>query len=500
MNNLKEIVSTFSKEEQLSFISYLKKKNKRKDNKNILLFKLLLNEDLSLGTICMTLYGSNKKGAYHALRKRLFQSIINFSANTSLEEENSIQMESIRYILAARNYLQQKHYKTAYKILNKAEAIATDHHLFPILNEIYSTKIQFAHALPGINLDDIINRFNRNREKYHLEDRLNIIYSKIKYKITHGNTSDFKTILEETLKEYQFDGVNKLSFKSLYQLISIVTISAFATNDILNIETFLTDTYNAILRRKDKDKQPYYHIQILYHIANTLFRNKKFKTSEVYLQQMYDLMLQHKNKYYNTFKLKHLLLKSLNLNYSNKQAEAINIIKPFLYKKHTDIASVLDIHLSMVMFYFQNNDLKKAHQILAKFYHSDTWYTEKSDIEWVIKKNLIEILLHIDLGNTNVVESKLMSFKRRYFEYLKSIHQQRVIDYLSLVETYYKNPETIATEEFKTLVENSFEWIEPKQEDIFVMSFYAWLKSKMTKKPLYNTTMELITRSRQQGN
>ncbi len=41
-------------------------------------------------------------------------------------------------------------------------------------------------------------------------------------------------------------------------------------------------------------------------------------------------------------------------------------------------------------------------------------------------------------------------------------------------------------------VENSFDWVGTQFEDIFVMSFYAWLKSKMEQKPLYETTLNLI--------
>lgn len=495
MNDLNSLVTAFSKEEQQKFISYLEKKNKRSDIKNIQLFKLLQYDDLSSKDICIKLYGEDKKGAYHALRKRLFQSIINFSASSSLEDESSLHMEVITFILAARNYLQQKQFKIAYKVLHKAELIATEHHLFPLLNEIYHTQIQFAYAYPSIDLDTVIKKFEKNKEKHILEDQLNIVYSKIKLKLAQNQHSDFQSIIENTLEEFNMDSIDKLSFKSLYQLISIVSVSAFATNDYLNIESFLINTYTSILNYKDKEKQPYYHIQILYHIANTLFRNKKFKASETYLQLMHNLMLQHKNKYYNTFNLKHKLLLALNYNYSNNQIEAIHILEPFFNKKHTDIEAILDIHLSLVMFYFQNDELKKAHQILSKFYHSDTWYSEKTDIEWVIKKNLIEILLHIDLGNIDLAESKLLSFKRRYFRYLKSINQDRVITYLGLVEHYYKTPEHSASDEFKLLVENSFDWISPKQEDIFVMSFYAWLKSKMSKKSLYSTTMELIYRA-----
>ena len=44
-------------------------------------------------------------------------------------------------------------------------------------------------------------------------------------------------------------------------------------------------------------------------------------------------------------------------------------------------------------------------------------------------------------------------------------------------------------------MEQSFEWIGPEREDIFVMSFYAWLKSKMEKKLLYKTTLDLVAKA-----
>ena len=134
-----------SKEEQQRFISYLEQKNKRKDAKNIQLFKLLLKNDISSSSIIKTLYKGSKSNAYHALRKRLYQSIIDFTANTSLEEENSVNMQAIKLILAARTFLLHKHYKVAYKTLDKAEKIAQEHYLFSILNEIYHTQIQNRH-------------------------------------------------------------------------------------------------------------------------------------------------------------------------------------------------------------------------------------------------------------------------------------------------------------------------------------------------------------------
>ena len=78
MTNLNDIISTFSLEEQKKFVVYLNRKNKRSDAKNIQLFKLLVENRLDPNEIQIELYQKKSQGAYHALRKRLYQSIIDF--------------------------------------------------------------------------------------------------------------------------------------------------------------------------------------------------------------------------------------------------------------------------------------------------------------------------------------------------------------------------------------------------------------------------------------
>ncbi len=498
--NLDQIIFTFSLDEQQRFIQYLQKRNKRTDAKNIDLFKLIAKQELSSKEICNTLYNTKNKDAYHALRKRLYQSLIDFTANTNLEEENSIDIQIIKYILASRTFLIHKQYRVAYKILDKAETLAQEHLLFPLLNEIYHTKIQYAYTNHSENIDVLIGKFKVNQKNVHIEDELNIVYAKIRQVINQitykGEIIDFETLLTNTLKEHNITISDSMSFKSLYQLMTIISISAFVTNDYLRIEPFLIATYNTLQEHKNKDKELYYHTQVLYLIANTLFRNKKFEMSLLYLNKMHDQMLLARKKYYNAFTLKHHLLLALNYNYSNEPKKAISILEGFIIKKHPDIETLLDIYLSLIMCYFQQNEFKKAQSIFSKFYHTNKWYEEKAGKEWVIKKNLIEILLHLELGNIDLMESRLSSFKRIYNPYLRSIDQQRVIRYLHLVELYYKKPEIITSKSFFDTVENSFVWIDAEREDIFVMSFYAWLKSKMERNSLYETTLNLIEKAK----
>ncbi|MFD2915527.1 hypothetical protein [Psychroserpens luteus] len=496
MTDLNAIVSTFSSEDEQRFINYLEKKNKRNDTKNIELFKLLAQNELSSKAICKTVYKADNKVAYHALRKRLYQSLIDFIANLNLEEENSVDMQIIKYILASRTFLIHKKPEIAYKILDKAEGLAQEHQLFPILNEIYHTKIQYAYMNPSVDIDRLISNFRSNQKHHFIEEELNIVYAKIRQTLSDmtykGKILDFETILNNTLKEHNIEMSETLSFKSLYQLMTIVSLSAFVTNDYLKIEPFLIATYEKIKNHKTKDKQLVYHIQVVYMIANTLFRNKKFIESLDYLKIMNDLMSQQRKKYYASFKLKYALLTALNYNYNYEQDQAISLLESVKQTKHGDLESLLDINLGLVMFYMQKADFKNAKTIFSKFYHTDKYYIEKAGKEWVIKKNIAEIILYVELGELDLTESRIKSFKRSYFDYLKQIKQERVVTFIKVVESFYKKPEQVTSQKFKDKIELSFTWINEKQEDIFVMSFYAWLKSKMENTTLYETTLALI--------
>ncbi|MCH3885135.1 hypothetical protein [Tenacibaculum aquimarinum] len=496
MINLKEVLSTFNEDKQQELLSYLDKKNKRKDAKNIQLVKLLLSDRLSSTEISDKLYGKQNKAALHALRKRLFQSLIDFTANLSIKEENSIDMKLIKYILSARNFLLKGQIKVGYQILDKTIIIANEYQLFTILNEVYHTKIQFAHLNKELNLEEVISHFKQNQKQLLLEENLNIAYAQIRKHLVEYQQNkskiDIKQLIKRILVNHNIIISDSLSFKSLYQIIQITSISSAQKFDYHNIEEFIIETYQIIKNHTSKDKQINYHLEVLYLISNVFFRNKKFNDSQKYLKLMFFYMNENNKKYFKDYKPKYDLLLALNLNYTKNQEKAIALLEPYVDKKNVDLAAQLDFYLSLIVFYYQHKSLEKARKLLSKFHHTDKWYIEKSGIVWTIKKNLIEILLQIDLGNIDLVDSRLKSFKRNYFSNLTEINQERVITYLKLVEVYYKNPDVANSKDFHNKVETSFNWIDTKKEDIFMMSFFAWLKAKMTKQDVYLVTLNLI--------
>ncbi len=499
--NLNAIISSLSVDDYTRFTTYLHKKNRRTDVKNVQLFKLIYANELSSEAIFRTIYPTGKRDAYHALRKRLYDSLIDFLAALNLEEENSEKIAVIKYILVARSFLQQQEFASGFKLLHKATLIAKEYQLYPYLNEIYHLRIQFAHENKKENLEKLILEFNKNRALASLEEELNIVYAKIRaivYQINiKGEVIDFQKIVLKILHEQQITINDTLSFKSLYQLLTIASISAFVSNDYLQVESFMLEMYTLLKEHPNKEKGRFYHLHVLYMIANTLFRTKQFEKSMRFLKLMDHEILKNKRKYEGVFRLKYELLYTFNLNYMNQQDEAIERLELLLKKKHNDTIGVLDLHLSLVVCYFQKEAIKASYRLLTKLYHTDKWYIEKMGKEWVIKKNLVEILLLVELDNFDVFENRLSRFKRQYGSYLKEIGQERVLTFLKYVNLFYDNPKEATSQHFFHNIENAFEWIGAKQEDIFVMSFYAWLKSKMVKKPIFEVTLSLIAQAQE---
>ncbi len=493
MNTISSIILTLSDEEKRNFVALLRQKNKRNDTKNIQLFKLLDTAE-PVKDLDIKIYSKRSKGAYHALSKRLHDSLIDFIASKSFEGETSEEMETLKLLLASRIFFEQKQYKIAFKTLQKAELKATSYNLYSILNEIYYTKIQYVHLNVMISLEDLIEAFKSNKASIQQEENLNLFYATVQSKLI-DHQQDYTSIIRDTLSKFGISMTQDLTFRSLFKILEITNKTAQATRDYFTILPFIEEAYTQIETKEDLiDKHIFYHIQILYYVANAYFRNKDFVTSRHYLALMKAQMQKYEYKYNRRFLPQYTLLYTLNLSYTSHADQAIEILEAFDHNSHKEqISYVLDIQLSQIVFYFMQSRFKDALGVLSNFYHSDQWYTQKAGILWVIKKNLVEILLHIELDNLDLVESRVNSFRKKHGSYLKNNGEIRALAFIKLILEYYRNPEVVTTDAFKNKISNVLTTPTKIQEDIFEMSFYAWLKAKTYGGDLYKTTLELVS-------
>ncbi|OAB79677.1 hypothetical protein [Cochleicola gelatinilyticus] len=486
MSTISKIIHTLSEADRKEFVAFLNKKNRRGDTKNVQLFQLIAKD--FKGQIDEELYGKPSKNAYHALSKRLQDALIDFIATKGFSEETSEEMDILKFLLAARIFFEYKEYKIAFKTLQKAEKLALSLDVYTLLAEINHTKIQYAHYNEYWDLNELIASTQHNLHLVQREQHLNMAYASIKAQLKSNTTKPVNEIILEAFSKFNIEVDTTLTFKSLYQLLNITATAATLQSDYHQISPYMLTLYKIVSEKQKetltKDKHLYYHIEILNLMAITNFRNKNFRASSEFTTLMKTQMLKQNSTYYNRFLEKWTVLKALNQNYTGASSNAISLLQK--YKGDS-----LDIKLTLVMCHFQQNNYKEAYAILKHFQHSDRWYEKKTGWIWVLKKNIIEILLLMELDKLDLVLTRLESFNKRFGKRLKKVGENRVIQFMKLVRLYYENPMAVTSEKFKNKVENSFEWIGKEQEDIFVMSFYAWLKSKMEQTSLYETTLKL---------
>lgn len=51
---------------------------------------------------------------------------------------------------------------------------------------------------------------------------------------------------------------------------------------------------------------------------------------------------------------------------------------------------------------------------MKKWQHSDQFYEKKEGMLWVVQKNILEILIYIEVQQPDLVETRIKSFKKRF--------------------------------------------------------------------------------------
>ncbi|OIV42071.1 hypothetical protein [Flavobacterium johnsoniae] len=497
MNALQEISNMMNDTDKKAFISYLSKKNKRKDTGNIKLFQSLETDDIKFKK--KILEDKKSVDAYHALRKRLYDNMINFMANRSFENDTSQENNVLRLIVVSRLFFEHKLIKTAFKCLTKAEDIALSIEHFSLLNEIYLTQIQFAHFNLLEPIEKLIEKFKANKKQLEYEQQLNLGYAVLRRELAaiyhEGRIVDFQALIKNTIETHGISLKQGLTFKSLYQILFIANEYASINNNYSLIQSFVIKSYRFISKKNNlTDRHLYYHIYILYFIANFYFRNGQFTESLSYLNLMFTEIQKQSGKYYQRFCLRYFILLAFNENYLGHPQKAIEIAEKSLSSsKKADPNDSNDLRLILIVFYIQQDDGRNAIREMAKLNHTDSWYEKKMGMDWTIKKYLVEILLHAEQENTELALSRIKSFKRRYKKYLLTVDEERVVRYLLFVEQYAMKPEIIKTQKFQNTVEDFIITAQNGPKDILIMSFLSWLLAKVRRKTIYETTLNLLS-------
>ncbi|MDX2361157.1 MAG: hypothetical protein QNK23_10140 [Crocinitomicaceae bacterium] len=491
MSVLVDLISTLTKGEQQDFVRFLANRNKRSDTRNTALFRELASRNE--GRIKQEI-GSN---AYNVLKKRLSDSLQEFVAGNTFKGEVTDEISVIKQIMVARKLFVHENHISGFKVLKKAETAAYELQHYSLLNEIYHTYVEYSYHTSSPNQEEIFEKFEINKSEFLHQERLNMAYAAIRKAFHaieyHSEDIDLKELIQENFDRFNIPDDQRYSFKTLYHIAQIADITGAYSKDYYSVDIFFAEKVQELKGGPgDTEKFLNYHIDVLYMIANIYFRKKDFTQSARHLEEMHVQMKRFDRRYYYDFYIRYANLKSLNSNFTDDYAGSLELLNELIDSGKYKEDQLYNPLLALAMIRFQQEDLNAVKQIISKFHRSDLWYERKNGREWTLQLKYIEILLYIELGEVDFVDARITSLMRKYGDLFKSDPNNHVLSFLKCVKAYYHEPSIATTDEFKERVEGSIKWKPVEQEDIFLMCFYAWLKSKMDGTPIYSTTLDLV--------
>ncbi|SFF31521.1 hypothetical protein [Thermoflexibacter ruber] len=496
MDDLKQIISTFSTDEQKEFASFIQRQKKIKNRKDLELFRLLAQKQVyKPAQLLAKLYPTDQNQvAYHAVRKRLMQHLIDFILLKSSGKQAATTLGVISLALFDR-----KLEKLGWEFLRKAEKVALSHEQYDLLNAIYNLQISLSNSEFADKLEEIIEKHKQNKMLADQEEKANIanqlIQKKLKEIRLQGKDLDFKAVIKQILQTYQLSETIVKRPSLLYKLMTIARSEVLVSKDFYRFEPYLIEQYQFVVEKYGFTPQhAHYQLGLLYMIAHVLYRNKKFAQSMLYLEKMRELFTADSHLQ-TQFYTKYALLLSANYALSKQTVEAIRLLETMLKERKNTLSQedTLNIYLNLSIYYFQEENYKKANQCFLALQSSETWLVRKMGREWVLKKNLVELIAQYELKNYDLARNKLKSVEKNFADMLAQSLFQNVKAYLYFIRQMLDNP-SIRPDRLFAQTDELFAFDPIAEEDLQEIRFYAWLKAKLLKKKYQEVLEELVSR------
>ncbi|MBL4623745.1 MAG: hypothetical protein JKY42_01170 [Flavobacteriales bacterium] len=503
MDNLAEIIQTLSTENHKEFRIFINRNKSKKKRKDFELYQILkANTILKPQEIIQTLYPDSKNTvAYHALRKRLLTHLTDFLVFKRLEEDTTAASVIMGLHSLASYLFDHQNSRLAWKHLKRAEELAIANEQFELLNSLYNLMIEKANTDFAEELHSILEKRKINKTKVEEEERVNIAYSLIRKKLNEHKAGkknlNFDTIIREILQSFSLETIINQRPKILYKIMTITRSAIIATKDFYSFEPYIIAQFKQVEKLQGFSKSNhYYKVNLLYMIAHVLYRNRKFEASLQYLELLLSDLMKYDALYFKGLFHKYTLLNASCLAFLGKNKVAIEITEDFIENHSNDIPEEarLNALINLMIYNFQVEDYKKSIKWVLQIQHTDQWCEKKMGKEWVLKKNLMEMILQYEMGNIDIVLNRIRSFERSNERILKRPLYHSVNNFLQLIKEIVNNPLIADSPEFQERVRSTLVVKPHEQEDLQGMGFYAWLKSKIVKQPYYEVLVELVNR------
>jgi hypothetical protein len=483
MDFIKETILTFSSKDKEEFERFISRKQVKEKRKDVLVFKTLydLYTDDN-GKI--DLKGDQN---YHAVRKRIAKELVNFL----ILKKSSADIEGVEgNLLMIKYFIDLARYEIAWELLVKEEK----HHK----NKSVESQLMIQQLKLSILPYYASEHFEETKQKIIFFQKAQIrklqfqlsfiqIQKELHDKMVQGDAEFSTNIPENVFKQY--GEINSENFDpSIYlRLIEIIRGEYLVQRKYKSFAAIAQGYYDKIYLQFDLNEIPKKLLAKLeYIMSHAYFRTRKFKESSYHMSKLKEL-IDLDNDIKTIYTSRYLSIKSAIDVFDDKVGEAILGHEDFIASSSSKmkLKERLNMSLNLVAYYCVDKSYKKANKILIYMNQSDAFYQRHMGREWLIRKELIRALIQVEIGNIEMAINILESLKKKHADMFAAEQYGMVVFYINTFLTFLKEPfQTSEKEILKMEAQTNFQ-----KDNLFddpkLLSFYVWLKSKITKQDLY---------------
>jgi len=502
VDKIKEIIRTLGADDVREFRSFIHRQKKKKNRKDLDLFEFLVKNEANKPAIIAEKINVPNKEAYYAVRKRLLRHLTDFVVLKRMDEDPTASSSIMGSISLVRYLFSKKADELAWHYLLKVETLAESHEQFSLLNNIYLLQIRNIPSKYAPDVQSIIDKYKTNRTLLEEDERVlfahGIIRQRLHERRVESKAINIQRTIQKVLIEYDLADVVTKRPRLLYNIASIARSVAITISDFRDFEPYIIQKYESVEEKHGFSKHHhFYKLSILYMIAHALYRNRKFAESKEWLGVYHESILQYNRSHYNRFYPLYVMLLAAIRNFESELDEAIQMHETLLEETgfKLNLESKLTATLNLTTYYSFKTNYNKTRELLWSM-PTDRTCEKNMGKEWLLKKNMIEMLAQYELGNDDIALNRIRSIERYFDDFIRRPNNMYVKHFLFAVRAYMNNPNTIQPDNFYELLEGKFDLSPEKHHSTIDMSFYAWLKSKVFKRPYYEVLLEHINGER----
>ena len=516
MDDLRTTLLTLSADERRDFGVFIQRQRRKATGRlDSHLYELLVQPKvLKVPQLIAKLYPDAPNAvAYYGLRKRLMRHLTDFLLLRQRQLDPTATATVRGHLTLAQYLFETGIPRLAWSTLRKAEKLGRESEQYEPLNAVYNLQIQYAgspHALP---LDEILPRYRLNKKAADEEERANIADSLLRQRLREARARGRATVpvdamLQSILAEFDLQEAFARSPSLLSRLMSIARSAMLVRRDFSAFAAFIERCYNLMERRHGfAPAQRGHQLKLLYMLAHALYRSRRFAESMAYLEKGRAVMSATPGRQHSEFGPKLTFLLAANCAFQHRNAESIALLEGILRNAQAlSTTDDLTVRLQLSFHYFAEGQFAKANHTLLSLARTDHWLEQHLGLEWMLNRNIGEMLIQVELDNPELALGRLRAIDRTIREQFPAVPADAatateagpvggpyhpVLVYLGLVRESIEHPEALHRRDFATRVASLPPFLSQEREDLQVLSFYAWLLARTVGRPYYEVLLEL---------